>query len=416
MIVHIARHVLPIASPPLADAGVAVENGIIAAVGRRKDVLKAAGSDAEVREHPDSILFPALVNAHSHLELSWAASDTPPEGGYMGWLRAFLVRRPEVGPAVARAAAEEAARTMAGSGTVAVGDVSNDTWIVPILAASPLQAVVFHEVYGFPSRDAASRDEEAGEALRRLAADPAVASAGSRLRMVATPHAAHTSSVALLKALAHRAAEVSAPISIHAAESEEEIEFLRAGTGPLADLLRDRGHWDEAWRVPGLSPVAYLDRLGLLGPKTLVVHAVHLDHHDLSLLQARGSCVVTCPRSNRRLEVGRAPVPKLLSAGVPVALGTDSLATGEDLDLFGEMAALREEHPALAPAAVLRMATLNGALALGFEDTVGSIAPGMPAHLLVAPLWEPKDDPFETVTWGPESFAPLEAAAAGSRP
>lgn len=416
MIVHIARHVLPIASPPLVDAGVAVEDGIVVAVGRRKDVLKAAGNDAEVREHPDSIVFPALVNAHAHVELSWAASEAPPEGGYMGWLRSFLDRRAAVDPASARTAAQEAVAAMAGNGTAALGDVSNETWVVPILAASALRTVVFHEVYGFRSDDAVLRDEAAGAALLRLAEDPSVVAAGDRIRLVATPHAAHTSSAALLKALGHRVAEAGAPLSIHAAESEEELEFLRSGTGPLADLLRERGHWDDGWRVPGLSPVAYLDRLGLLGPKTLVVHAVHLDHHDLSLLQARGACVVTCPRSNRRLEVGRAPVPKLLSAGVPVALGTDSLATGEDLDLFAEMAALREEHPGLAPAAVLRMATLNGACALGFEQTVGSIAPGQPAHLLVAPLWEPKDDPFETVTWGPESFEPLETAGAESRP
>ena len=415
MIVHIARHVLPIASPPLVDAGVAVEDGVVVAVGRRKDVLKAAGTDAEVREHPDSILFPALVNAHAHVELSWAASDTPPDGGYMGWLRSFLESRGEVDPVVARAAAQAAVRDIAGSGTAAVGDVSNETWVVPILAASPLHTVIFHEVYGFRSDAAASRDGAAGDTLRQLADEPAVAAAGDRVRLVATPHAAHTSSAALLKALGHRASEANCPLSLHAAESEEEIEFLRSGTGPMADLLKDRGHWDDGWRVPGLSPVAYLDRLGLLGPKTLVVHAVHLDHHDLSLLQARGSCVVTCPRSNRRLAVGRAPVPKLLSAGVPVALGTDSLATGEDFDMFSEMVALREEHPALAPAAVLRMATLNGAQALGFEETLGSIAPGMPATCLVAPLWEPKDDPFETLTWGPESIEPLETAAAESR-
>jgi cytosine/adenosine deaminase-related metal-dependent hydrolase len=412
MVIHIARHVLPIASPPLVDAAVLVEDGIVRAVGRRKEVLKAAGAGTEIREHPDSVIFPALVNAHVHLELSWAAGSPLPDGGYMGWLRAFLDRRPTIDPEEARGAAARAIAAVAAGGTVAVGDVSNETWIAPLLAASPLRAFVFHEVYGFRAGDAEAKDAQAAENLRRMEADPAAASALERLRFAATPHAAHTASPALLRALAHRGTS----LSIHVAESEEEMELLRAGTGPLADLLRERGQWDDAWRVPGLSPVAYLDRLGLLSPRTLAVHAVHLDHHDLSLLQARGASVVTCPRSNTRLGVGRAPVPKLLASGIPVALGTDSLATGEDLNLFAEMAALREEHPALAPAAVLRMATWNGARALGFGEEAGSIAVGKPAHLLVCPLWEPGDDPFETVTWGPETVAPLDEAPAGSPP
>lgn len=412
MVIHIARHVLPIASPPLVDAAVAVEDGIVRGLGRRKEVLKAAGTGAEIREHPDSVIFPALVNAHAHLELSWAAGSPLPDGGYMGWLRAFLDRRPTIDPAEARAAALRAIGEIEANGTVGVGDVGNETWVAPLLAASSLWAVVFHEVLGFRAADAEAKDAQASQDLRRTEADPAVSAAAGRIRLAATPHAAHTASPALLRAIAHH----GTPLSIHVAESEEEMELLRAGTGPLADLLRERGQWDDGWRVPGLSPVAYLDRLGLLGPRTLAVHAVHLDHQDLSLLQARGASVVTCPRSNRRLAVGRAPVPKLLASGIPVALGTDSLATGEDLNLFSEMAALREEHPMLAPAAVLRMATLNGARVLGFAAEAGSITVGRPARLLVAPLWEPGDDPFESVTWGPESFEPLGEAPAESRP
>lgn len=407
MHVFLARHVLPVAGRPLVDAGVAVDGGRIAAVGRRKDVLKVAGSDASVRDLGDSILFPGLVNAHTHLELSWAKGDPSLEGGFVDWLRAFLERRPSVDESTARRAAAEAIAGLPATGTVAVGDVANETWSAPLLAASPLRAVVFYEILGFRAADADARAAEAGERVERIHEDPAVAGAAGRLRVVPTPHAAYTTSPPLLKALAARAHAAGAPISIHAAESAEEVEMLATGEGPLADLLRERGQWDDGWRVPGLSPIAYLDRLGLLDPRTLVVHAVHLDHQDLSLLQARGSFVVTCPRSNRRLDVGRAPVAKLLSSGIPVAIGTDSLASNADLDPVAEMVALREDHPELAPAAVLRMATLNGAAALGFGDEIGSLEPGKVACVLAAPLWEPGDDPFETITWGPESIEVL---------
>src|SRR6185369_13898461 len=110
------------------------------------------------------------------------------------------------------------------------------------------------------------------------------------------------------------------------------------------------------------------------------VHAVHLGARDFPRLQAHGVTVVTCPRSNRRLQVGSAPVPRLLSSGIPVALGTDSLASAPDLDLFAEMAALRQEHPGLPPAAVLLMGTFNGARALGLEEMFGSVAAGKSAR------------------------------------
>jgi cytosine/adenosine deaminase-related metal-dependent hydrolase len=119
---------------------------------------------------------------------------------------------------------------------------------------------------------------------------------------------------------------------------------------------------------------------------------------------------VTCPRSNRRLGVGVAPVPKLLGSGIPVAIGTDSLASCPDLDLFAEIQALREDHPALAPAAALRMATLNGARALGLGADLGTIEKGRLAALVVVPLEDPAWDPLEVVTWNPPEVHALEAA------
>jgi cytosine/adenosine deaminase-related metal-dependent hydrolase len=160
-----------------------------------------------------------------------------------------------------------------------------------------------------------------------------------------------------------------------------------------------------------MTPVAYLDRLGVLTPRTLAVHCIHIDHQDLSRLQARGVTVVTCPRSNQRLGVGKAPVAKLMASGVPVALGTDSLATAPDLDVFTEVAHLRQEHPGLSPAAALRIATLNGARALGLAAHLGSIEAGKSAALTVVGLNDPNDDPLEAVTWSSETVAPLLQAA-----
>ena len=119
---------------------------------------------------------------------------------------------------------------------------------------------------------------------------------------------------------------------------------------------------------------------------------------------------MTCPRSNERLGVGTAPIPELLGEGIPVALGTDSLASSPDLDLFAEMAALSRLHPRLAPAAVLRMATLNGATALGLDDRLGSIETGKLARLVVVPLEANDEEPLRTLCSSPATVYPLDRA------
>ena len=149
----------------------------------------------------------------------------------------------------------------------------------------------------------------------------------------------------------------------------------------------------------------------MLTPRTLAVHCVHLDHQDVSRLQARGVTVVTCPRSNQRMGVGKAPVPKLMASGISVALGTDSMASSPDVDVFTEIAHLRQDHPGLSPASALRIATLNGARALGLAHELGSIEVGKRDLLAVVGLNDPNDEPLEAVTWSSETVAPLASAA-----
>jgi len=397
MILYAAKHLLPVASPPIQNGAVAVHDGRIVAVGRRRDVVKAHPG-VELRDLGEVVIVPGLVNAHTHLELSWMNGESPSGGTYMSWLRDLVTRRPSIDEATAREAAATALGAMIARGTVAVGDISNGTWIGPLLAGSGLSGIAFHEVFGFRAADAESILDAAAERLESMGDS------------VLTPHAAHTTSGPLLKALGGRALAAGAVLSIHVAECAEEVQLLRDGTGPFREFLIERGAWDEGWKAPGLTPVEYLDRLGVLSPKTLAVHCVHVDHQDLTRLQARGVTVVTCPRSNRRLGVGTAPIPKLLASGIPIALGTDSLASSPDVDVFNEVAVLRQEHPGLAPAAALRIATLNGARALGLAATFGSIEAGKSAALAVVTLPEPKDDPMEAVTWTSETALGLEQA------
>jgi cytosine/adenosine deaminase-related metal-dependent hydrolase len=410
MLVYAAKHLLPVASPPIQNGAVLVHDGRIVAVGRRRDVVKAHPG-VEVRELGDAVIVPGLVNAHTHVELSFMNGDAPAGGTFMSWIRDLVAKRSHVDAAQAAEAATKAIETMVLRGTVAVGDVANGTWAAALLARSSLHGLTFHEVFGFRASETEAILNAAASRLEAIDSDPAVRGAAGRFTTVLTPHAAHTTSSPLLKALGGRAVASGEVLSIHVAESEEETQLLRDGTGAFKDFLIERDAWEPGWKAPGLTPVEYLDRLGVLTPRTLAVHCIHLDHQDLTRLQARGVTVVTCPRSNQRLGVGKAPVPKLMASGIPVALGTDSLASSPDVDVFTEIAHLRQEHPGLSPAAALRIATLNGARALGLSHELGSIEVGKLALLAVVGLNDPNDEPLEAVTWSSETIAKLDEAA-----
>jgi len=408
MRIFTARHVLPVSAPAIADGAVAVDSGRIVGVGPKLEVMANAPSGTEVRDLGDAILIPGLVNAHVHLELSWAsAAADQASGDFMTWLRGLVSLRDTEDERRSIEAARVSIETLVSRGTVAVGDIANRSWILPLLAASPLQGIVFHELFGFRSADAETLLDLARKRLEGSIAAGAGATFDGALRVVLTPHAPHTCSTKLLRALADRSTSDRTRLSIHAAESREEVALLADGNGPLPEFYRERGMWDDAFRPPGLSPVEYLDRLDLLSERTLLVHGVQLDDRDISILRGRRVTVVTCPRSNRMLGVGVAPVPRLLEVGIDLALGTDSLASAPDLDLFAEMAALREEHPSLGPANVLRIATLGGARALGIDDRLGSLQKGKLAAITVVRPSSPNADPFEAVCSCPARVSPL---------
>jgi cytosine/adenosine deaminase-related metal-dependent hydrolase len=200
------------------------------------------------------------------------------------------------------------------------------------------------------------------------------------VRVVLAAHAPYSVSPALLREIAAR--RTGGPLTIHLGESAEEIEFLRTGKGAMRQLLQDLGVWSDEWECPRSDPTEYLHSLGYLQPGMLAVHAVHLRDDALARLRAGGATVVTCPRSNIRVGAGMPRVSHFYASGVPVAVGTDSLASVETLNLFDELAELRRIAPDVSAASLLESATRVGADALGFGSTHGTITAGKRAALV----------------------------------
>jgi len=340
----------------------------------------------------DVAILPGLVNAHTHLELSWMRGRVAPNASMPAWAASLMALRRTVShepPEPIVDAIAEARR----SGTCLVGDVTNTFATFDPLLDSELSAVLFRELLGFAATDG---DAALAPAIEQIAALTPV----EWLRPALAPHAPYSVSPALMQAIARW--NRGRPLSMHLGESAQEIQFLADGTGEWRALLESLGVWNEAWTPPACGPVEYLDRLGMVGKDLLAVHGVHFGDRDLVRLAAVGATIVTCPRSNTWTGAGDPPVQRFFDSGIRVAVGTDSLASVADLNLFGELAALRRLAPKVPAASLLRAATLSGAEALGFAPELGSIEPGKRGELLAVRIPSAVGDVEEYLVGGIE--------------
>jgi aminodeoxyfutalosine deaminase len=376
-----AAWICPIEAPPIRNGWVAIADGRIAAVGG----ADAVPPPAPVQDLGGVVVMPALVNAHTHLELSWLRGRVPPAATFVDWIKQLFVTR---GGRSERAenplvmdAAYAAAREMREAGTAGIGDISNSlASVVPIRDAG-LRGIVFHELLGFnlPHGQSVVDTRPQREAAALAGADA--------VRVSVAPHAPYSVSPEMFRAIREEVNGSSVRItSVHLGESESEVQFLRDGTGPWPGILEWVGSTRDDWTPPGLTPVQYLEKLGMLDDRTLVVHAVQLGDEELRRLAGVGCTLVTCPRSNQWVGVGVPPIERFYRSGVRVAVGTDSLASVGDLNLFAELKVMRWLAPAVPARRLLESATRNGAEALGLDDELGTIACGRRAELIAVAL------------------------------
>jgi cytosine/adenosine deaminase-related metal-dependent hydrolase len=229
-----------------------------------------------------------------------------------------------------------------------------------------MSAVLFYELIGF---NAADPERIASDAMHRAAN----VERGS-VRATLAPHAPYSVSPALFRAIAREVAARDRITSVHVGESPEEMAFLRDGRGGWREILERFGTWDPAWSAPACGPIEYLDRVGALSDRALLVHAVQLDATELSRAADRGATIVTCPRSNAWIGVGDPPIGRFYASRARVAVGTDSLASVGDLNVFMELAAMRRLAPSVPASRLLDSATRAGEL--------GVLAPGARADMI----------------------------------
>ncbi len=393
MSTYTADWILPVADEPIEGGFVAIADGRIAGIGPDRP--------AGAHDLGRAVIMPALVNAHTHFELSYLHNRVPPAGSFTEWVRPLMAMRrqypdPEAPEIVAAARAAIAAARKAGTGLV--GDIGNTLISAPLLREAGMSAQLFYELLGFNVEDPDGRVSDARQRADVVSSED--------VRVSLAPHAPYSVSPPLFTAIRADVDASAYPVStVHLGESTEEVAFIRDATGPLRALLEQLGVWTDAWRAylpSGRSPVGYLSDLGFLDRRVLVVHGVQFDGDDLSQLAALGVTIVSCPRSNRHVGAGDPPIEAFYAMDVDVAFGTDSLASVADLNVFAELQAARRLASRVPGRRLLESATLVGARALGFGDEYGSIEPGKRAALIAVRVPEGVTDIEEYLVSGIE--------------
>ena len=363
-----ARYLFPVDIPPVTDGVLTIAGDRIVAVGQN-----ASGRPA--LDLGNVAILPGLINAHTHLEFSDLSTPIGQPGmPFTNWIAAVVAHRRQQDSSSADIAKDRAAAVgqglteSLGCGSTTLAEIAIPSWPEQVVESSPIRTTAFLELLGLSA--------DSIEPLVGQARDHIAAGSGAKWRAGLSPHAPYTVHPDLLQ----RAAQVSRKFKV-------PLAILRSGTGPFVELLETLDAWDPAAIARGTSPLDYL-RVLSQSHRVLVVHGNYLNCGEIEFLAARSEhmSVVFCPRTHAYFGHKDYPLAEMLSAGVNVALGTDSRASNPDLSVLEEMRHISRHHDAVSPADILGLGTTRGAKSLGLDSQLGTLTAGKCADLTVVQL------------------------------
>jgi 5-methylthioadenosine/S-adenosylhomocysteine deaminase len=383
-----ADYVLPISAEPIENGAIAVEKSEIVVVGLKGELVEKF-PEAQVEDFGEAVIMPGFVNAHSHLEITLMRGflDDVEEDFYSWLMKLTTTRAEKLTASDVEIGATFGALEGARAGVTCFGDIGRFGQAgFNALKTVGLRGVLFQETEFSPKDDTAKEDfarlEEKFLALRQEET--------KLVKVGLSPHALYTVSRKLFETIADYAIANNLKITVHAAESNEETEFFQTGAGFFAEIYEKM---NVEWNAPRVSPIEYLNQIGVLEAKPLLAHCVKVSEKDIDLIVAADSGIAHCPKSNAKFGHGFAPLEKFLDAGARVGFGSDSVASNNICDIleearFATLSARTSEYKTkfLNAPEIIKTATLGGAKSLRLEREIGTLEAGKQADLIVISL------------------------------
>lgn len=399
-----ADFVFPVSGPPIRDGAIVIDGDRIVDVGGKHAILQKY-TESLNEDFGRAAILPGLVNCHAHLELTalrGALCDS--EGDFGNWLLRVNQLRGEAGEENLRHWARIGAMEAAAAGITTIGDVGRFAEIgFFALKETGLRGIAFQETEFSPDNRTAETDFRLlAERVEKLCGQ-----ANHLVKLGISPHSPYTVSSRLFELTAEFSILNRLPMAIHTAESAAEDALMRGGNGFFADIYAKFGF---EWTPPLMGSVEYLERLGVLAARPLLIHCVNVTSVEIEKICDYGATIAHCPKSNAKLGHGIAPLADFLNSGVSVGLGSDSVASNNICDLFEEarfsvLAARTRKNATdfITPQTALEMATIGGAKALGLEREIGTLDPGKQADICIVSLaalaTQPVNDPISAVIY-----------------
>ncbi|MCF6247944.1 MAG: amidohydrolase family protein [Desulfobacula sp.] len=347
----------------IIDAHTIIDNGYIEVENGKINGVYKGRPKQKYFDHGPGVLMPPLVNAHLHLELSALKNMVPFNKKFRSWVQSLLEKRSALKEIDLIAAARKEARTLVQQGNLYIADISTLGIGQAILNGININGILFNEYLG---SDTSLLFTQKTDTLSTSLAG----------------HAPHSTSPSLLQWLKKESYAAQLPFSIHVAESDDETQFINDKKGSWADFLASRRIDFSSWDIGNKTPVAYIHKLGILGPSTLAVHMLNVSDKDIQIIANTKTKVCLCPRSNFNLHDKLPDIDALLKHSIAPALGTDSLASCDTLNILDEMEFIKKRYPNISDETLFCMGTLNGAKALGLDHLTGTLSQGKKAHFI----------------------------------
>jgi len=381
-----ARHVVPVTAAPIEDGAVVIENGAIRAVGPWEEIQ--GSHQDETVDLGEQILLPGLINAHCHLDYSLMRDAISPQRSFTQWIRRINAIKRSAYPQDYEVAIQHGYDELVKWGTTTVANIETFPEMLAAFSDPPVRTWWFLEMIDI-------RQPFAAKQVLQKAVSYFEAAGGREGGLGLSPHSPYTASGDLIALGGKLADERDILMSAHVAESKEEWNMFRKGRGALFEFMAQLGRWmGDCYE--NRTPLMHFAACTALSKRWLLVHMNELGDDDFALLEQlpkdNRPSIAHCPGSHAYFRHSAFPLWRLRDMGINLCLGTDSLASTSSLSMFDEMRAVAKGHPDLPALEILKMATVNGAAALGMSGRLGAIAPGCLADLIALPSPAQIDD------------------------